>query len=184
MLVRKSLKRFKFEKSLLTWLYSVHLLSCYYSSLSLLASGSTHIMYCSECNMHYNGRDKYWAQHEVNRPRGGGSVDRAPDSQRTNASSKLERRKYSFITVLINSSWTVLYYSYCTLHESLLVYCTASSYRLVTESMIIMQIRAHPYISLSKLNFDKPIDSLRGNLLCTHYWLNKLHLRTPYNTVQ
>ena len=31
-------------------------------------------------------------------PAGGGSVDRAPDSQRTNASSKLERRKYSFIT--------------------------------------------------------------------------------------
>ena len=34
-------------------------------------------------------------------PAGGGSVDRAPDSQWTNASSKLERRKYSFITVLI-----------------------------------------------------------------------------------
>ena len=26
-------------------------------------------------------------------------MDRAPDSQRTNASSKLERRKYSFITI-------------------------------------------------------------------------------------
>ena len=34
---------------------------------------------CSECNMSYNGRDKYWAQHEVNMPAGGGSVDRAPD---------------------------------------------------------------------------------------------------------
>ena len=34
-------------------------------------------------------------------PAGGGSVDRAPDSQRTNASSKLERRKYSFITTVI-----------------------------------------------------------------------------------
>ena len=30
---------------------------------------------------------KYWAQHEVNRPRGSGSVDKAPDSQWTNASS-------------------------------------------------------------------------------------------------
>ena len=34
----------------------------------------------------------------INMLAGGGSVDRAPDSQRTNASSKLERRKYSFIT--------------------------------------------------------------------------------------
>ena len=42
--------------------------------------------------MRYNGRDKYWAQHEINMPGGGGSVDRAPDSQRTNASSKLEKR--------------------------------------------------------------------------------------------
>ena len=33
-------------------------------------------------------------------PAGGGSVERAPDSQRTNASSKLKRRKYSFITHL------------------------------------------------------------------------------------
>ena len=56
---------------------------------------------CSECNMRYNGRDKYWAQHEVNMLAGGGSVDRAPDLQRTNASSKLERRKYSFITTLL-----------------------------------------------------------------------------------
>ena len=53
--------------------------------------------------MRYNGRDKYLAQHEVNMPAGGGSVNRAPDSQRTNASSKLERRKYSFITV--SSLW-------------------------------------------------------------------------------
>ena len=33
--------------------------------------------------MRYNGRDKYWAQHEVNMPAGGGSVDRAPDSRET-----------------------------------------------------------------------------------------------------
>ena len=32
--------------------------------------------------MRYNGRDKYWAQHEVNMPAGGGSVDRAPDSKK------------------------------------------------------------------------------------------------------
>ena len=31
-------------------------------------------------------------------PRGSGSVDNAPDSYWTNASSKLERRKYYFIT--------------------------------------------------------------------------------------
>ena len=53
--------------------------------------------------MRYNGRDKYWAQHEVNMPAGGGSVDRAPDTQRTNASSKLEMRKYSFITELLKT---------------------------------------------------------------------------------
>ena len=46
--------------------------------------------------MRYNGRDKYWAQHEVNMPAGGGSVDRAPDSQRTNASSKLEKEQTFF----------------------------------------------------------------------------------------
>ena len=34
-----------------------------------------------------SGRHKYLAQHEVNRPRGSGSVDKAPDSQWTNASS-------------------------------------------------------------------------------------------------
>ena len=32
---------------------------------------------CSECNIRYNGRDKYWAQHEVNMPAGGGSVESA-----------------------------------------------------------------------------------------------------------
>ena len=47
----------------------------------------------------FSGRLKYWEQHEVNRPRGGCSVDKAPDSQWINAGSKQKRRKYSFITV-------------------------------------------------------------------------------------
>ena len=46
---------------------------------------------CSECKSAIfnalSGRHKYWAQHEVNRPRGSGSMDKAPDSQWTNASS-------------------------------------------------------------------------------------------------
>ena len=37
---------------------------------------------------------------EINMPRGSGSVDNAPDSQWIYAGSKLERRKYSFITLL------------------------------------------------------------------------------------
>ena len=45
-----------------------------------------------------SGRQKYWALHEVNMPRGNGSVDRAPDSQWIKASSKLESSKHSFIT--------------------------------------------------------------------------------------
>ena len=39
-----------------------------------------------------SGRHKYRAQHEDSVPRSSGSVDKAPDSQWTNASSNLERR--------------------------------------------------------------------------------------------
>ena len=41
-------------------------------------------------------------------PRGSGSVDKAPDSQRTNASLKLERRKYSFITLICLLNKTIV----------------------------------------------------------------------------
>ena len=58
-------------------------------------------LYCNEFKSAiYNvlsGRHKYWVQHEDNMPRGSGSVDKAPDSHWTNASSKLEKRKYSII---------------------------------------------------------------------------------------
>ena len=59
------------------------------------------VQVCSECkSVIYNalsGRHKYWAQHEVNMPRGSGSVDKAPDSQWIYAGSKLERRKHWFL---------------------------------------------------------------------------------------
>ena len=72
-------------------------LACSWRLLSTLLTTSS----CECKSASYNalsGRHKYWTQHGVNMPCGSGSVDKAPDSQWTNASSKLERRKHSFIT--------------------------------------------------------------------------------------
>ena len=41
-----------------------------------------------------SGRHKYWAQHKVNRPRGSGSVDKAPDSQMDKREFQSERRTF------------------------------------------------------------------------------------------